>query len=192
MSVLLPIAFVALVAVAAFFASDGKSASPADQPTPAPPGSRGEIRDGWGPLVWNRQFAEGLGPRLYEWLRRWSWGGPFVISINGQFGALRFGPAAEAFQLDAFNKGNSNTADLSKTAHGRGGAVDASVVLDGKVRASTDPDPTVQRMYAEYGEVAKQDGFRWGGDFQSPKREPWHVEDPNWRTLPYPPVVNVA
>ncbi len=190
MTVLVPILFVALVAAAAFFASDGRGASSGDQPTT--PDGRQQLRDGWGPLVWNKQFAEGLGPRLYEWLRQWSWGGPFVITINGQFGALRFGPAAEDFQRNAFAQGNSNTPNLWETAHGRGGAVDASVVLDGKVRASTDADPTVQRMYEEYGEVAKQAGLRWGGDFRSPKREPWHVEDPDWKTLPYPPVVNVA
>lgn len=145
------------------------------------------------PRVLGIEKAEGVSPRVWSALLEWNAGGPFVVQVN-EGGGLRAGDQWAAWQLRKFNEGASKADTLEKTAHGRGGAVDLGVVLNGIVQVSQeqyDNSPTVQRMYSEMGEWFKQRGFRWGGDFPG-FADVYHVEQDDWRSLPFPPVAGVA
>lgn len=138
-------------------------------------------------LVFHRQRAAGVDRRLVAFLDWWEINGPFPIVIDPQGGVRR----DEAAQKALFDKGSSNAASLSQTAHGRGGALDVYPVLRSSGHAVQQIATNDRAKFQVIGEAAEKLGLTWGGRWKSLYDGP-HIEVPNWKQLPFPPGGGVA
>lgn len=132
--------------------------------------------------VRQRENAGSLLAPLRDFLTWWELEGPHSILIP-QWGGMREGIEAEAWQRKQYDIGTSRALSLRETPHGRGAALDLWPV-EFDYYTPWDKQPTnVVAKFKLQGVIAKEFGFKWGGDWG------WdypHIEIPNWRTLPFP------
>lgn len=101
-----------------------------------------------------------------------------ISVVEGQDGGFR---DDEDTQKDLYNEGVSNADTLEKTPHSRGAAGDLLLVKGGKILPSSDP------AWSRYGQIVKNLGLKWGGDFKSIKDLP-HAEVEGWKKTKKGPI----
>lgn len=143
-------------------------------------------------------WAKGVHPRMLELVRQWGQRGPFEIAV-AMNGGLR---ADESVQATLGAVGMSGAANLRKTPHGRGAALDL-VPLDFLKHTPTSYGGTASR-WSSWEELpqsvkdkflqlvlfSEQLGYKCGARWMGrafPNGDWPHHELPNWGALPFPP-----
>lgn len=127
--------------------------------------------------VLHRERADGVDLRLQGFLDWWAGHGAFPLLVLTD-GGVR---TNEALQAHFFEAGVSKAKTLAETPHGRAGALDLAPLIHGNVPW------TDMGLFRTIGIAAEKQGFQWGGRWTNPVDCP-HVQVPNWKLLPFPPV----
>jgi hypothetical protein len=127
--------------------------------------------------IWRRDRALGVDGRLLRFLDWWEAHGEFPILVLPD-GGLRI---SKEEQARLYAVGASKARTLEETPHGRGGALDLAPYSDGLVPW------TKWGLFAQIGQAAEWQGLEWGGRWTELKDGP-HIQVPDWKTLPYPPL----
>jgi hypothetical protein len=150
--------------------------------------------------IYHRERADGLDGRIGAFLDWWEQNGPFPIMV-GVDGGLR----TPEKQEELFARGVTKAKTIETTPHGHAAAVDLWPVnelgrpqfkvgvFNLKTRMWEDRsdigkplDPEHLQRYQQIGQLAKAQGFEWGGDWFSFKDLP-HIEINGWASLPLVP-----
>lgn len=126
--------------------------------------------------VHKKERALGVDPRLTAFLDWWETHGPFELMVLHD-GGIR---ADERRQQALFEQGRSRANTLSKTPHGRAGAVDVAPWVDSQVPWNK------WDLFLCMGIIAEMHGLKWGGRWENLRDGP-HLEVSDWQALPYPP-----
>lgn len=136
-------------------------------------------------------------PKLQAFVQWWATSGPFPIVVV-------FGMRTDEQQRALYAQGRTtpgkivtNAADGSQTAHGRGGAIDCQPVRDSagdlvkSIWTGDEADPFERAQghirLEQYAQAVRDHDLRSGADFKNLPDYP-HAEDPEWESLPYPPL----
>lgn len=153
--------------------------------------------------IHHRERAAGVHTLLLAFLDWWEVNGPFELTVVALGGVRSQRVVMELYEQGRTQPGPpcrcerrpchkhplgltvSSAVDVEETAHGRAAALDVAPWINGQV-----PWDDWSR-FETLGELGEAHGLEWGGRWTGRKDGP-HLQVPNWRALPFPPVTGVG